>query len=696
MNKKFIKNTIPNNINLKKLSKNMNLIRNQKIPYPYNYKQNKGKRFIKNIQTNNQFQNFPKKQSNDLIYDVNNQLGGMNYNRLTQFEPVNVSFTNNNLFFEKSFDEKNNKNHYLKEKYNYSMKIQNKSNRFLSSEKFRNMNHNNKMNSVLINNGVINNMYINDDINKNKNDYFYKKMNYTYNNINNIDDNFYNFKIPKQKIKNNQHHINSNNNIYNLTSNNFISHNNIRDEIFNNYKYKESSAEFNKNINSKKIIDNYSFNRNNNIENLKKKNISKKISNNLTQNYFNHNININTNTYIPINQKLINNRNKTRHFYSKTNICDNNDIEDISYLPLPVHYMNKYPLEQNNKNKIILLKDNIENPNKIKKHQSYNKISTKKQKDNNNELISSSSSDELSLLADEIVNKFKRKKNENCNLSDKKRKISNIQINKLVKKIGGESGNKIKNIKIRKMKSLIIPVNINNFILLSNSKRNNDEDKSYNTNNYDKDKFNYSSICQDNKTKLDYNIKDIENNNSPILHYKNNKTILKQKIEKKDNEPKKLEKKEEEVKIKESNDEDFLLIDQIINEAENEEKNKKNRQIKFKIEDNIYIHYNSKDLINKSVVYKGNKKLELNNNDKKMDIYYALLKSKTKFNPIIKSYNKSDIKINKNYEKNEDLEEYEILGDLYNIFYSKNINDLDDKLKNSIDNFMIDKGFHNL
>ena len=80
-----------------------------------------------------------------------------------------------------------------------------------------------------------------------------------------------------------------------------------------------------------------------------------------------------------------------------------------------------------------------------------------------------------------------------------------------------------------------------------------------------------------------------------------------------------------------------------------------------------------------------------NNNEKKMDVYFTLLKSKTKFNPIIKKYDKNEIKINKEYELNENLEEYEILGDLYNIFYSKNINDLDNKLKNTIDNFMKDK-----
>jgi hypothetical protein len=37
---------------------------------------------------------------------------------------------------------------------------------------------------------------------------------------------------------------------------------------------------------------------------------------------------------------------------------------------------------------------------------------------------------------------------------------------------------------------------------------------------------------------------------------------------------------------------------------------------------------------------------------------------------------------------NENLEEYEMLGDLYNIFYLKDIDDLDKKLKNNIDNLI--------
>ena len=68
-----------------------------------------------------------------------------------------------------------------------------------------------------------------------------------------------------------------------------------------------------------------------------------------------------------------------------------------------------------------------------------------------------------------------------------------------------------------------------------------------------------------------------------------------------------------------------------------------------------------------------------------MDFYYTLLKSKIKIDSIIKNFDKKEIKINKEYELNENLEEYEILGDLYNIFYLKDINDLDKKLKQNID-----------
>ena len=97
------------------------------------------------------------------------------------------------------------------------------------------------------------------------------------------------------------------------------------------------------------------------------------------------------------------------------------------------------------------------------------------------------------------------------------------------------------------------------------------------------------------------------------------------------------------------------------------------------MEKNKYINYNLKEKVNR--------------NDKKMEFYLTLLKSKTKFNPVIKSFDVNDIKINKDYFLNENLEEYEMLGDLYNIFYLKDINDLDKKLKNNIDNLIQNKKF---
>ena len=75
-------------------------------------------------------------------------------------------------------------------------------------------------------------------------------------------------------------------------------------------------------------------------------------------------------------------------------------------------------------------------------------------------------------------------------------------------------------------------------------------------------------------------------------------------------------------------------------------------------------------------------------NYKKIEFYLTLLKSKIKFDSIIKNFDKKEIKINKEYILNENLEEYEILGNLYNIFYLKDINDLDKKLKDNIDSLV--------
>ena len=293
-----------------------------------------------------------------------------------------------------------------------------------------------------------------------------------------------------------------------------------------------------------------------------------KINNNIYENYNRNNKIMNQNKK---NIKLY----QTSNFYSKTNIYETqyNNIRD----QIQINY--------NNINNNIPLKssytkiksNNTTNVNKLNKHKSLNELMISNNKGiyqnteinnaNNNLISSSSSSDiskELSLIAEDIINIYKKQK-------------------------------------------------------IKNNEKN--------------DKINISKNLEE-----DFN-----------------KSLKK-------------------ININDSTEENFDLIDEIINKADLEEKNKKNRKIKFDLEKNICIKYNPKE------------KLLLDN--KKMEFYFTLLKSKIKFNPVIKNFDKNEIRINKDYILNENLEEYEILGDLYNIFYLKDINDLDKKLKNNINDLV--------
>ena len=401
--------------------------------------------------------------------------------------------------------------------------------------------------------------------------------------------------------------------------------------------------------------------------------------------------------------------------------------------------MKKISFPTKAKQQLIVTKENKNNDNnqeynKMKSNKSFNKLietkpKTKTNKTNKtNDLISSSSSsDELSLLATEIVNRVQRDKLIKRKIySDKKSYINSNRFAKILQKNKIENINLNQNLNIsdntntkkKKLNSLIIPININNFKIYGKNnliKINDYKNKPLNTNNntnkdikdIDKNKTSFSGITlnnyqltHDNKNKkLENNNKnDITDNNNNKSNNNNNKAnIIEIKNEIKnidvkkneDNNIIKNETKEENMKNNESTEECFSLIEQIMKQTEEEEKNKKDRHINFNLDNNIYIYYKKKDLITKKVIYKGNEKINTNNNDeKKMDIYFELLKSKNKFNSIIKNYDKNEIKVNKDYELNEDMEEYEMLGDLYNIFFYKDINDLDKKLKKTIDKFM--------
>ena len=435
--------------------------------------------------------------------------------------------------------------------------------------------------NIMINNGIIKNIIVNK---KNK-DKIPIKINRIQNNKQSHHNNFYNnFNKIKEKLYNDY------NRTFQKVNQNMIIRKYNENSNFNSASKNNKIFEF-KSFNGKKLLKNNKINNNNKIKQIpignnynsqRRNSYGNEININYNNNLKNNN-NINNyiiNNYKTNNNNIINNQNKKNtiykadNFFSKTNIYEtknNNIIKDNILL---------FEYKDNNMPKKIKMNNNTQ----INKHQSFNKnnlLNNNKLynytennilKNNYNLISSSSSSDfsnELSALAEDIINI--QKQNKIKNKINKKNNLKEININKNLEK--------------------------------------------------------------------DFNI---------------NKENKKNTIE--------------------STEDNFDLIDQIINKANLEEKNKKNRKIIFELEKNEYINYKSKEKVIK--------------NDKKMEYYFTLLKSKIKLNPIIKNFEKKEIRINNNYILNENLEEYEMLGDLYNIFYLKDINYLDNKLKNNIDNLI--------
>ena len=521
-----------------------------------------------------------------------------NYNSISKIKNINNSLDDENKIFY------NNENNYKLKSYEISNTNANTnySNSKIKNYRFNSFGHLSldkskpEMN-IMINNGIIKNIIVNKNC-KNKIPIKINRIqnkethhNNFYNNVNKIKEKIYNdynrtFQNVNQKIiiRKYNENLNSNSETKNIKT----------------FEYKS--------FNGKKLIKNN--NNNNKIKQIPIGNINnyysqKRNSYGYDINIYNNNLNKNNkNSLINLNNLNITNKNilnqnkkikkyKSDNFFSKTNIYEirNSEIKNNTLL-FPYQYNNLTKKLEINNNK------NYKNMNctPINKHQSFNKNNLL----NNNKfynftenniyktnLISSSTSsdfsNELSALAEDIINIQKDNKRKN---NDKVKKNYNL-----------------KEITIKSNKQLI-----NNNIINKNLQ------KDFNTPN-------------DNKNK-----------------------------------------------INDSTEENFDLIDQIINTANLEEKNKMNRHIIFDLEKNEYINYKAKEKVVK--------------NDKKMEYYFTLLKSSIKLNPIIKTFEKKEIKINRNYILNENLEEYEMLGDLYNIFYLKDIDDLDKKLKNNIDNLI--------
>ena len=127
------------------------------------------------------------------------------------------------------------------------------------------------------------------------------------------------------------------------------------------------------------------------------------------------------------------------------------------------------------------------------------------------------------------------------------------------------------------------------------------------------------------------------------------------------------------------------LIKQIINKKE-KQKSKKERHIKFNLENNLYFHYNQKSsLFDYYEIYNNNNELlPLKDSKFYLNAYMKLIKNAKDIIPCIKKFNKNEIKINEKYRNVENFEEKDIIPDLYEED-DEDIKSLEKSLENSID-----------
>ena len=127
------------------------------------------------------------------------------------------------------------------------------------------------------------------------------------------------------------------------------------------------------------------------------------------------------------------------------------------------------------------------------------------------------------------------------------------------------------------------------------------------------------------------------------------------------------------------------LIKQIINKKE-KQKSKKERHIKFNLENNLYFHYVQKSSLSDyyEIYNNNNELLPLKDSKLYLNAYMKLIKNAKDIIPCIKKFNKNEIKINEKYRNVENFEEKDIIPDLYEED-DEDIKSLEKSLENSID-----------
>ena len=125
------------------------------------------------------------------------------------------------------------------------------------------------------------------------------------------------------------------------------------------------------------------------------------------------------------------------------------------------------------------------------------------------------------------------------------------------------------------------------------------------------------------------------------------------------------------------------MVNQILINLEKEEKSKRSRHITFKLENNIVISFKNEELItNFDVIKEGQEDIIPFKRD--FNLYLKILKRKVPPHPIIKNFEKNDIKVNKDYVLMENLDEQQIIPELYEE-NEEDIKSLEKSMERSID-----------
>ena len=508
-------------------------------------------------------------------------------------------------------------------------------------------------------------------------------------------------------ISNLQKHLNKRNDNYQKIMNTDNKSFKIK-KVYNNNNMKSTPNIFNNDIrldiNKKLLLDS---------ENLSNKMIVKNIylSNSAKNKKLNYNDN---NYYLKKNIKGnfdINNFNKKNYFNIYTPIIRNkyykskiiNDDEDFintynsnnsKFVPNETKFLNK------NQSSNIIMRDYTNNYDNLNSSKKNNKNSINND-DNDN-------SNELSEIANNIVNTFPMVNNE-CFNSQRNEKILNRKIilskeNKIsinnIKNKGQNTSPKnytfktvlVNNFCVVPMNSSFIDKNRKNKIFMN--KRNNhlhsynnksisisNSNKNYKNNNHifeHINTFNNQINHSNNKVKFALinkypNKQNININNSYFINNNNNnkidnKNITKNRINNyiKNNKKTKLENNNI-FKEKDFNEDYYYTtmdLSKLLYKDNNNNNNETNKSInkkhiQFDLTKNIIFCYNDRDYITKYQRISKNKNIKIKNVRKNND-------------PIIKKFNKSDIKINNNYISKENLDEKEIFSELIKFFEDNN------------------------